>query len=62
VEQEIVANFKTMCELFRKKPVFFPLCKLQVPPRLPKTLITCHDVIKKALMFAQLYFGLLNVK
>lgn len=48
VEQEVVSSFKT---------VLFPLCKLQVPRRLPQTLITRHDVINKALMFAQFRFG-----
>jgi len=44
-----------------KERILFPLCKLQVPRRMPQTLITRHDVLNKALRFAHFHFGLLNV-
>jgi hypothetical protein len=43
-----------------KESILFPFCKLQVSHRLPQTLITRHDIIKEALMFAHFNFGLLN--
>jgi len=49
------------CLSLVKERFLFPLCKLQLPHRLPQTLITRHDVIKEVRMFAQFNFGLLNV-
>lgn len=49
------------CLSLMKEPILFPLCKLQVPRRLPQTLITRHDVLNKALRFAEFHFESLNV-